>query len=293
VLNSGRIAELHVALAPEDVLDPGPVNRTMTLVKFQGASGVLKGALCHFGIHGVAIQCSNLISSDCMGRAIQAVEGEMDQGAVLLHLNAPCGDIDPILMGDEAALDVMSRRLQAGITTTLQQPAPELKVPEKISVRSGVFRARRRETRSRSELQKKRTALLAAAAEHVNASHHSGSGYEAFLLSEEERVSELPGEIDIPYQILQWGRLALLGVGGEIFTRQGLDLQSAFPNSILLPVGLTGGAAGYLPPTEAYGQGGYEVTCAQWCPVEAGEAERLFAHIRGDLQQALEGGFPA
>jgi hypothetical protein len=293
LLKSGRIAELHAALAPEDVLDPGPVNRTMTLVKFHGMGGALKGALCHFGIHGVAIQCSNLISSDCMGRAIQAVEGELGDRTVFLHLNAPCGDIDPIVMGDECALDTMSRRLQAGISLTLRHSEIEFEMPAQINALSSVFRARRRETRSSATLRRERDRLLAAAAKRSDASHHSGAGYEAFLLSEEERVRELPCELDVPYQILQWGRLVLVGVGGEIFTRQGLDLQSSFPNSLLLLVGLTGGALGYLPLAEMYEQGGYEVMCAQWCPVAEGEAERLFARIEYDLRQATESGAAA
>lgn len=291
LLKNGRIAELHASLSPEDVMDPGVTNPTVTIVKFCDGDGVLKGALCHFGIHGVAIQCSELISSDSMGRAIQAVEAEFENQAILLHLNGPCGDIDPLLMGDETALEIMSRRLQAGITSILHSDDADVEVPSRLAAVRAIFRAKRRETRSPAVLEKERNALLAATAEDAGTSHHSGAGYEAFLLSEEEQVSKLPTEIDISYQILKWGRLVLLGVGGEIFTRQGLALQSAFPDWKFLPVGLTGGAAGYLPAAEMYRQGGYEVACAQWCPIAPGEAERLFARIEDDLRMATASGF--
>jgi hypothetical protein len=88
---------------------------------------------------------------------------------------------------------------------------------------------------------------------------------------------------------LRWGPLVLVGVGGEVFTRSGLALQEVRPNASILPVGLTGGAAGYLPTKEMYEQGGYEVTCAQWCPIAPGEAEKLFAQIGGDLQKIAGG----
>ena len=114
LLANGRIAELHAPLS-DSVVDPGPVNDTMTIVKVHRENGDLIGGLCHFGIHGVAVQCSELISSDCMGRAIQAAEKEWGD-IVLLHMNGPCGDIDPAVMGDDRSLDIMTTRLAAGIT---------------------------------------------------------------------------------------------------------------------------------------------------------------------------------
>ena len=61
------------------------------------------------------------------------------------------------------------------------------------------------------------------------------------------------------------------------------------PDLLILPVGLTGGAQGYLPAKEMFAQGGYEVACAQWCPIEPGETEKLFARISTDLH-AVAGG---
>src|SRR5947209_5923621 len=112
LLKNGSIAELHRPVAEADIVDAGPVNDVMTMVSFRDGSGLRIGGLCHFGIHGVAIQCSELLSSDCMGRALQAVEQEHTP-LVLLHLNGACGDIDPARMGDEDALRKMTARLIA------------------------------------------------------------------------------------------------------------------------------------------------------------------------------------
>src|SRR6185312_14597779 len=97
--------------------------------------------------------------------------------------------------------------------------------------------------------------------------------------------SRMPDKLDVSYRILRWGDLVLVGIAGEIFTCFGLALQAACPDLLILPVGLTGGAQGYLPATEMFAQGGYEVACAQWCPIAPGETEKLFAQITAELQE--------
>lgn len=285
LLKNGRIPELHQPLSKDQLADPGPVNDTMTIVKFRASDDRLVGGLCHFGIHGVAVQCSELISGDCMGRAIQRAEA--DCSAVLLHLNGACGDIDPVAMGSDEALDTMSERLHAGIRRVLEADEHATEQPVTATAHTGHFRAARRATRPAGWLQKERETLLGAADEQGGLHHHSGAGYEAFLLAEEEKVCALPAEFDVPYQMLRLGPLVLVGIGGEVFTRSGLALQSLDRKSFVLPVGLTGGAAGYLPTKEMYEQGGYEVACAGWCPIAPGEAEKLFAQIGQDLQSTL------
>jgi neutral ceramidase len=283
LLANGRIAELHVPLS-DSVVDSGPINDTMTIVQFRNAGGELIGGLCHFGIHGVAVQCSELISADCMGRAIQSIEQSLGN-VILLHLNGPCGDIDPALMGDDRSLDIMTTRLADGIQTASVGQTDSLHplgpAACQLAVR-GTFRARRRETRPPALLERKQQALSAISDAAIR--HHSGAGYESFLLAEEQAVSKLPEEFEIPYQILRWENLVLVGIAGEIFTRFGLALQATCPNLLVLPVGLTGGAKGYLPAKEMFAQGGYEVACAQWCPIAPGETEKLFARIAADLQ---------
>ena len=290
LLANGRIAELHIPLSPEAVVDSGPLDDTMTIVKFLH-HGRMVGGLCHFGIHGVGLQCSPLISGDYLGRAIQIFEAETGNDVVLLHLNAPCADIDPLLMGEES-LDIMTSRLHVGVrtvTNAAEQPLDEL-LP--LQAFHFTFRARRRPARSVELLDAAQQRLHQSTEESHDSHHHSGAGYESFLLAEERKVSALPGEFDILYQILRWGNLFFVGIAGEIFTRFGLALRAACPQFSILPVGLTCGAAGYLPAAEMFQQGGYEVACAQWCPIAPGESEKLFAQITADLQ-SIAGPAPA
>ena len=287
VLRNGQIAELHNPVAPEDIADAGPVNDVMTVVKVHADGGKFLGGLCHFGIHGVAVQCSQLISSDCMGRATQAVEQETD--SVLLHLNGPCGDIDPALMGCDEALEEMTRRLSNGIHQIIS--LAEIPLPDSGPSRmvAGRFLANRRTTRRHEDLADMRARLDAGSEETESENHHSGTGYQRFLLSEEAKVSAMASQFEIPYQLLAFCGIVLAGIGGEVFTKSGLALQQSAAGITLLPVGLTGGAAGYLPTREMYAQGGYETACAQWCPIAPGQTERLLAQITGEVQRIAEG----
>jgi neutral ceramidase len=287
LLANGRVAELHVPVTPGSVTDAGPVNDTMTIVKFRRDDGQFIGGFCHFGIHGVAVQCSELLSSDCMGRAIQAVEHEAGNDLVLLHLNGPCGDIDPILMGEDKSLDIMTGCLAGGIRQVADGKEEPLEQLTPLRAFRGTFRAQRRKTRSSAVLESKRQALAKDASGAADSSHHSGAGYDAFVLGEELVVSALPAEFDVSYQILRWGDLVLIGIGGEVFTYFGLALRARWPELLILPVGLTGGAKGYLPAKKMFAQGGYEVTCAQWCPIAPGETEKLFAQLATDLKNVV------
>jgi hypothetical protein len=134
ILADGTIAELHTDPDPERIADPGPVNDTLTLLRFRSADGRLVGGICHFGIHGVAIQCSDLISSDCMGCAIQQLELEIGYGAVMLHLNGPCADIDPIAMGDVEALHKMTNLLLEGMRSAVLCPEKPVTLIPQMSI---------------------------------------------------------------------------------------------------------------------------------------------------------------
>jgi hypothetical protein len=182
---------------------------------------------------------------------------------------------------------MMTTRLAHGIRSMAnikEQPLRNV-VPAKSFRRT--FRARRRATRPTAILERKRQVLSKTADAAADIRHHSGAGYELFVLAEEQAVSALPDEFDISYQIVRWGDLVLTGVAGEIFTCFGLALRAACPELFILPVGLTGGAKGYLPAREMFAQGGYEVTCAQWCPIAPGETEKLFAQIIDDLRSEV------
>ncbi|MCE9614940.1 MAG: hypothetical protein K8T26_11725 [Lentisphaerae bacterium] len=283
LLQTGRVAELHVALDPACVADPGPLNDTLTLIQFRTPDGALAGAWCHFAIHGVCMQCSPLISSDCMGQAIQRTEADSRGEAIVLFTNGACGDVDPAAMGDAHALERTADLLHQALTAATRSAG--LVFPfAPVRCRAGVFTARRRPTRDITELERARAALAPQAAAEHQPSHHSGAGYEYFLLGEERAVARLPPDVSIPYQLWQTGQAIWIGVAGEVFTQTGLDLARALDPQLAFVIGYTGGWNGYFCPRPAFKQGGYEVACASWSPLAPGEAERLFAHLLAEAR---------
>jgi neutral ceramidase len=287
LLKNGQVAELHAAIDPHQIADPGVVNDILTMLKFRNSEGALVGGLCHLGIHGVSIQCSELISSDCMGNAVQMLEDACEAGAVFLHLNAPCGDIDPLAMGNPAALGEMSTRLFAALQAAKYSDEVGVTLRPQRSILAG-FTARRRDTRSVAELRSAIESLSPTEGKDGEMRHHSGAGYELFVLREEEAVSKLPSTLEVGYQIMRMGDVLWAGIGGEVFTETGLQLAARVRSVCVLPVGITGKSIGYLPPADAFAQGGYEVSCARWCTIAPGETERLFERIGTDVAATVE-----
>ena len=77
---------------------------------------------------------------------------------------------------------------------------------------------------------------------------------------------------------LSFGKLALVGIGGEPFTHYGTAIREACPDRKIIVSCCTNGAAGYLPTATAFAEGGYEanasrfsVTLEQDCVATAAE----------------------
>ncbi|MFC1451715.1 neutral/alkaline non-lysosomal ceramidase N-terminal domain-containing protein [Verrucomicrobiota bacterium] len=278
LLANGKVAELHVTPDPALIADPGRVDDRLALIQFRDSTGEPVGAWCHFGIHGVCVQCSELISGDCMGRALARVEQEMGDGAAVVFFNGTCGDVDPAAMGHDAALEATAAAMHGALSDLLRRPGPPMTLTP-VRCAAGVYAARRRRTRSEADLDKAVAAVVADDPAEP-ARHHSGAAYERFLLEEERLLARLAETVDVGYQVWQTGDIIWVGIEGEVFTESGLALAEAFKPHRLLVTGYTGGWLGYLPPREAYDQGGYEVAPSLWSRLAPGETEALLGELR-------------
>jgi hypothetical protein len=184
-------------------------------------------------------------------------------------------------MGDAAALETMTELLHEAIRNASSAGGRAISARPQESI-SGSFRVKRRETRPPEMLLEAERTLSADAQSDL--SHHSGSGYERYLIDEERYVSRMPETFDISYRILRTGDLVWVGVGGEVFTAFGISLADCADAVDILPVGITGISKGYLPPEPAFSQGGYEVAAARWCPIAPGETEKLFSQIEAQVR---------
>ena len=67
------------------------------------------------------------------------------------------------------------------------------------------------------------------------------------------------------------GNVAVVGIGGEVFSELGLAIKKGSPFPHTLIITHCNGAAGYVPTKEAYHEGGYEVTSSHFAPEAADE----------------------
>jgi hypothetical protein len=62
----------------------------------------------------------------------------------------------------------------------------------------------------------------------------------------------------VPVSILAFGKVALIGYGGEPFSEYAVNPRSAVPELFVLSACLLNGSEGYLPSLSAFEEGGYE-----------------------------------
>ncbi len=62
----------------------------------------------------------------------------------------------------------------------------------------------------------------------------------------------------VPVSMIAFGKIAIIGYGGEPFTEYAVTPRNAVPELFVLSACLANGAQGYLPSTEAFAEGGYE-----------------------------------
>ena len=80
------------------------------------------------------------------------------------------------------------------------------------------------------------------------------------------RIPEQPVYHKIPVTVLGFGNLAFFGLGGEPFTEYGYIAREAYPEKFILTATCGNGGEGYLPSTQAFEQGGYEVMTSNFTP---------------------------
>ncbi len=272
-----------------------PIDPTLTVVRID-RDAATPIHLVHYACHPTVLGPDNLlISRDFVGFAVDAVERAV--GGFALFANGACGDINVGHSADRTALglpipgrtfdraEALGLRLAneavrvlvdaQPVATTDKSAAPILTAAQRrISVPL-------RETPS---LDEARSQVLAARArvEGLQASGESGEPltdarlelmYAEMAMDWVEQRGSATTEV-AELQVFSAGDLALVGLPGEFFAESGLKLsaQSPFPRTLL--IGYANGGIGYVPPSHAFAEGGYETRLARWSRL-APEAEQI------------------
>lgn len=73
----------------------------------------------------------------------------------------------------------------------------------------------------------------------------------------------------VPVSVVAFGKIAIVGYGGEPFTEYAIKVREAFPELFVLTSCLANGGQGYLPSAVAFEEGGYEAAASNFTPAVA------------------------
>ena len=79
----------------------------------------------------------------------------------------------------------------------------------------------------------------------------------------------------LPLATVDFGKVALVGFGGEPFTHYATSVREACPSKYIIAACCTNGGEGYLPTARALKEGGYEADRSLFTEVLEGECTEL------------------
>lgn len=219
-----------------------------------------KAVLYNYGCHNVVLgQDNTLVSADWAGSASSNIEESTR--ANVLFLQGCGGDINPRIRGgydivEEAGSLVASEVIGA---TVGAQP-----VNGPIAARSKIIDLPIVPLPSIEELER-----IAEDSARLVKQEVEGENRKAFVdinearrlwaveMADLKRRGDCPITLKVEVQAMRLGDARVVGLPGEPFTGLGTSIKSGISNVYV--AGYANGVTGYLPTSEAYNEGGYEV----------------------------------
>jgi hypothetical protein len=287
---------------PEGFFDP-----TVRVLRLDTADGAPLAAVLHYAAHPTLMAYENkLITPDYPGWARRTVE--QVTGATCLFLQGCAGNIGPRLgftenhtgdvsfyhragkmLGAEAARvflsldtapyeEVYSGVLESGAPLALFRHEPKGGSVGGVRVVTGsaTLPVRSFPTRAEAEANSEAARETLAERRRAGASEEEirDATYRAKRISQQaghSRLTDGKSEVEMPLQAIRIGPVAFLGAPMEVFNELGVAVAESSPFQWTAVSGYSNGSAGYLPTSEGYDGGGYEVEMASPFARSAGE----------------------
>ena len=99
--------------------------------------------------------------------------------------------------------------------------------------------------------------------------NNTADGSKIELLGNASRIVGLrnqPIYQKLPMSSICFGRIGIIGFGGEPFTRYAVRIREKLPDKFIITLVCANGMEGYLPIKEAFGEGGYEAGASPFSP---------------------------
>jgi len=245
-----------------------PIDPGVGVMRVDDREGAVLGTVVNFGLHAVVLGGDNLqISADYVGYARDAVEDALE--GTCIFTNGGAADVNPIT-------ETVRRQLAEGrpfVTMTGAQYYGEGPDPIFIEERKG------------GSFEEAESLGHAVAQEVVRVAEglkpHLPSTGPWSVAAWVNHLAD--GEELVETQALGVGDFALVGQPGEVFVETALRMKTRLRSlGYRFPwlVSYANGAYSYLPPLEAFSEGGYEVERARTHGHAEDVQERLWSGIR-------------
>lgn len=259
-----------------------PVDTALPVLAFEREDGSLAALVTNCAVHNVALTGANrLISADLAGVAARRVSERLG-GAVVLVTSGASGNVNPRERSDEgSAAERLGSELGSAVVAALGQ-----------SVRC-------EDPRLASAAETVEVPLAVLTKEQVLAEHRRLVGpatdpWTRRVMTEwrDETLALLerggaPSSVETDLAAFRIGPAAFAAMGAEVFSGMADELRALHgPHTYV--VGYANGCLGYLPPREAYDEGGYEVEDACKLYMNFAPAPGAFELLRDRAAALLE-----
>ncbi len=267
------------------------------VVGWQRGDGTWLAVQVNYAIHHVALRADNrAISADMAGRAATTVAGALEGQPVVLVTNGACGNLNPPATKSDfiqrgpivPRFDLMQAwgdQVAEAALAALRSAEEETPI---LGSTASPFQLRF-EPWGNERIGREAERLLADMAGesgYVADRYREAIGqWRALMIERTARGAGEP-EATLEVQVVRLGRARFACLAAEVFSLMAEELRRLAGPAVYV-VGYANGDAGYLAPSSAYDEGGYEVESAfafyGGLPARRGEFERLRDHVAAVL----------
>jgi len=278
-LKTGRVFTVRYSVpstwrvSADAISDRGDIDPDLTVIRIEDLDGGLIAGLSNFGCHPSIALASEQVSGDWSGEAMQAVEEVFGEETVFLATNGTGGDVDPT-----GEIDPWGPRDQAAAARVGRIFASQvLELLERVEVQDVTALAAARRL---VELPVREDWLSLVEKEQARMCQEFAGQWE---LSDSIKETVVRRRIETEVQALRLGKLALIGLPGEVLVEMGQKIKAGNRHTAIIE--LANDDIGYIPTHQASAEGGYEVGRHLWGRATPAAEEILVAAARNLIQE--------
>ena len=281
-----------------------PVDKRISILKLCDAQGTLQAVLYNYSCHPACLGPDNLqISADWPYFTRRRIQNKLGSQVKVLFFQGTEGNVNtgysaglsaigvPIATRNFAYAEEAGEVLADAILERL--PAIKTEADGALDARNQKIELERyipsTVQEAEAELEQARSVLKRADEQHAPETRIQAARVQAtfaeYNLSRVQRNLKLPRQYAAELQAFRIGDAGLLTFPGEFFVEIGLEVKRLSPFRTTFCLGLANDGIGYVPIPQAYSEGGYEPSVAQFGPTTAERWERAAQRLLLDLSR--------